>query len=270
MEYLLKAILLGIIQGLTEFLPVSSSGHLVVFANILNFQESGIAFEVFVHFGTLISVLVAFRKELGAMILAPYEVWVKKSENEEIKEFLMWDFYIIVATIPAVIVGLFFKDQIEQAFQSILLVFVMLLITGLLMFLTQYLKFRNVKFNFKNTFIIGIAQSFAILPGISRSGSTIFTGMAQGMDREKVAKFSFIMSVPAILGAVVLKLNDMINNPPLSSEITGIALGTLFSAITGYLAIVLLMNVVKKGKLQWFGYYCFALGLIGLIWYFAR
>ena len=269
-EYLLKAILLGIIQGLTEFLPVSSSGHLVVFANILNFQESGIAFEVFVHFGTLISVLVAFRKELGAMILAPYEVWVKKSENEEIKEFLMWDFYIIVATIPAVIVGLFFKDQIEQAFQSILLVFVMLLITGLLMFLTQYLKFRNVKFNFKNTFIIGIAQSFAILPGISRSGSTIFTGMAQGMDREKVAKFSFIMSVPAILGAVVLKLNDMINNPPLSSEITGIALGTLFSAITGYLAIVLLMNVVKKGKLQWFGYYCFALGLIGLIWYFAR
>lgn len=267
MEHLIKAVILGIIQGLTEFLPVSSSGHLVLFASFLEFEDSGIAFEVFVHFGTLISVLIAFRKELTRMISAPYEVWINKSVDKETKGFLNWDFYIIVATIPAVIVGLSFKDAIEQAFNSVLLVYFMLIITGLLMFLTQFLKFKNKPFTYKNTLIIGIAQAFAILPGISRSGSTIFTGMAQGMDRERVAKFSFIMSIPAILGAVVLKLKDMFEAPPMSSEILGIIAGTIMSAITGYLAIIWLMKIVKRGKLQWFGYYCFTIGLLGIIWY---
>ncbi len=267
MEQLLIAIFLGLVQGLTEFLPVSSSGHLVLFGSLLHFEVSGIAFEVFVHLGTLTSVLIAFRKELSQMITAPFEVWIKKTRNPETREFLNWDLYIIVATIPAVIVGLFFKDFIEQAFTSVLLVFFMLILTGLLMFTSQFLKFQNKPFRYGNTFIVGIAQAFAILPGVSRSGSTIFTGMALGMDREKVAKFSFIMSIPAILGAVVLKSKDMLDAPPNMSELLKLGAGTITAAITGYLAIIWLMKIVKRGKLQWFGYYCFALGTFGIIWY---
>lgn len=266
---LLKAVILGVVQGLSEFLPVSSSGHLVIFAEILNFHKEGIAFEVFVHFGTLLSVLLAFRYQLLKMIIAPYQIWIKKSGDKELREFLNWDLYIIVATIPAVVIGLPFKDGIEKLFDSILLVFFMLLITACLMWASQFLKQKNVPFSYGRSFLIGIAQAFAILPGISRSGSTIFTGMLLGIDRSKVAEFSFIMSIPAILGAVVLKSNDIIQSPPAASEILNLAAGTLAAAVSGYLAIIWLLDIVKKGKLQWFGYYCFAVAAAGLGWYFV-
>ena len=175
-----------------------------------------------------------------------------------------------MATIPAVIVGLTLKDPIEQLFNSILLVFLMLLVTATLMWSAQYLRQRDTDFNCGRSLLIGIAQAFAILPGVSRSGSTIFTGMALGIDREKVAKFSFIMSIPAILGAVVLKLNDLIQSPPTASDIINIASGTIVAFISGYIAIILLLDVLKKGKLQWFGYYCFVVAASGLIWYIFK
>jgi len=267
MDHLIKAAILGLVQGLTEFLPVSSSGHLVIFSEILNFKQSGIAFEVFVHFGTLMSILVFFRKELTAMVAAPFQIWVQKKNDAQMQHYLKWDLYIVVATIPAVIVGLFFKDAIEQLFTSILVVFLMLLVTGSLMYAAQGLKFRNTEFNYKNTFLIGVAQAVAIIPGISRSGSTIFTGMALGMERESVARFSFLMSIPAILGAVVLQLKDLLQSPPASAEMLDLAVGALVAFVSGYGAIVLLLDMVKKGKLRWFGYYCFALAFGGLIWY---
>lgn len=270
MEQFIKALILGMIQGLTEFLPVSSSGHLVLFSNLLNFEVSGITFDIFVHLGTLVSVLIVFRKELSKMIVAPFAVWLQKSEDPELKEFLNWDIFVVVATIPAVIVGLFFKDAIEQAFTSVLLVFFMLLITGLLMFLTQFLKNQDKPFGYANSFIIGIAQAFAILPGISRSGSTIFTGTALGIDRVKAAKFSFIMSIPAILGAAVLQFKDILDTPPTSTEFFTFLAGGLMSAITGYMAIIWLIKIVERGRLQWFGYYCFAVGSLGIIWYFVH
>ncbi len=270
MHSLLNAIILGLIQGLTEFLPVSSSGHLVLFSSLLNFDQSGIAFDVFVHLGTLLSVLLVFRKELIQMILAPYAIWIQKSEDPDLKEFLRWDMFVVIATIPAVIVGLFFKDAIEQAFQSVLLVFFMLILTGLFMFLTQFLKNQDKPFGISNSFIIGIAQAFAILPGISRSGSTIFAGIAQGIDRVKAAKFSFIMSIPAILGAAILQLKDIVEKPLATSELLVFITGGLMSAITGYLAIIWLLKIVQRGSLQWFGYYCFTVGSIGIIWYFVH
>jgi len=267
---LLKALLLGLIQGLSEFLPISSSGHLVIFAELLNFKDDGIAFEVFVHFGTLLSVLLAFRYELGKMINAPFQVWIKKSTDAELNMFLKWDLYISVATIPAVIVGFTLKNPIEALFDNVFLVFFMLLITATLMFSAQFLKQKNIDFSCSRSFIIGIAQAFAILPGISRSGSTIFTGMALGLDREKVARFSFLMSIPAILGAVVLKINDLLAQPPSVSEMINIGTGTVAAFVSGYFAIILLLDIVKKGKLQWFGYYCYLVGGIGIAWYFLR
>lgn len=267
---MLKAALLGLVQGLSEFLPISSSGHLVIFAEILNFKEEGIAFEVFVHFGTLLAIFLAFRGEIGKMISAPYLLWIKKTETAELREFLNWDFYIIVGTIPAVIVGLGFKDSIEEMFDNILLVFFALLITALLMYVTQFLKFRGNTFNYVRSFLIGVAQAFAIIPGISRSGSTIFMGIALGIERENVAKFSFILSIPAILGATILKLNDLFAAPPSSAEIVNLFVGTVVAFVSGYFAIIWLLDIIRKGKLQWFGYYCFTIALFGLIWYFMQ
>lgn len=266
---LFKSVILGLVQGLSEFLPISSSGHLVIFAELLDFHEDGIAFEVFVHFGTLLSIFVAFRKELAQMIIAPYTVWIQKSLNPEIKEYLRWDLFILVATIPAGIIGLTFKDQIEEVFSNVLFVYFMLAVTGFIMTITPKLKNKGNPFTMVNTFIIGIAQSIAILPGISRSGSTIFAGLVQGIDREKSARFSFIMSIPAVSGAVILKIKDLaetgVNNAALGNYIAG----TIVAFISGYLAILWLLNVVKKGKLQWFGYYCFLVSALGIIWYFV-
>lgn len=267
---LIKSIILGLIQGLSEFLPISSSGHLVIFEHILNFHDNGIAFEVFVHFGTLLSIFVAFRKELAKMIRAPFAVWLNKSEDPELNEYLRWDLFVIVATIPAGVIGLTFKDQIETAFTNVLLVYFMLAITALIMTLTPKLKNRNTPFTVINTFIIGVAQAFAILPGISRSGSTIFTGLAQGIDREKVAHFSFIMSIPAIFGAVLLEVKDVIEVGIDNTVLINYIVGTLVAFVSGYLAILWLLDVVKKGKLQWFGYYCFTVSATGIIWYFTH
>jgi undecaprenyl-diphosphatase len=267
---ILNAIILGLVQGLSEFLPISSSGHLVLAAHILDFQEEGIAFEVFVHFGTLLSVFVAFRREIKKMIFAPYSVWIKKENDPEILEFLNWDLYVIIGTIPAVIVGLFFKDQIENLFSSVLLVLIMLLITGTIMVISKFLPQADKPLKKSNSFIIGIAQAFAILPGISRSGSTIVTALAFGVDRVKAAKFSFILSIPAIIGATILKTKDLIDTPPTQGEILLLIIGAIAAFISGYFAIIWLLDLVKKGKLEWFGYYCFFISISGFLWYFLK
>ena len=265
---LVKAIILGLVQGLAEFLPVSSSGHLVLVAEFLNFQDKGITFEVFLHFGTLLATFVAFRYEISKMLMAPYFVWVKKSTDAELNEYLRWDYYVIVASIPAAFVGLLFKDQIEAFFDSTLFVYAMLFITGLVVSSTRFLNERGREFNFSNTFVIGIAQAFAILPGISRSGSTIFSGMAFGVSRDKVARFSFIMSLPAVMGAVVLKAADVMKTPLSPDQTLNYVVGTVVAFASGWLAILWLLDVVKKGKLQWFGYYCLLVSILGLTWHF--
>lgn len=261
---LLKAMALGLVQGLAEFLPISSSGHLVIFSEILNFHEKGIAFEVFLHFGTLLSILVAFRYELARMLKAPVAVWVHKSDDPEFEEFLRWDFFVIIASIPAAVVGLLFKDQIEAIFDSMLFVLFMLLITGTIMIITPYLKDRDTPITGLRSFIIGIAQAFAILPGISRSGSTIFTALLMGIEREKAARFSFIMSLPAVFGAALLKLKDVLEVGVSSAQLLNYIVGTLVAFVSGYLAILWLIDLVKKGRLQWFGVYCYAVALFGL------
>ena len=266
MEGLIKAIILGTIQGLTEFLPISSSGHLVIFSHLLNFKDAGLMFDVFMHLGTLFSIFVLFRKELWQMIISPFAM-IKGNATETNRYYWRWDLYVILATIPAAIIGLTFEDQIEHIFSSVVAAFVFLFVTGLMMASIPLVKKRTKEITAPMSFIMGIAQAFAILPGISRSGSTIFAGILSGGDREKVARFSFIMSIPAVAGAVILKLKDLIGNPVTSSEILNIALGALFSFIFGCLAILWLLDFVKKGKIQWFGYYCLVLSTTGLVYY---
>ncbi len=259
---LLKAIVLGVVQGFTEFLPISSSGHLVIGSQLLNFQQQGVLFDVFLHLGTLVSVCLVFRKELIAMVAAPLAMMRGKADNES-RMYFMWDIYVVVATIPAVIAGLFLKDKVEHLFSNLTLVYSMLVITGIIMIFSRYLKEGERKLNCPRSLVVGCAQACAIMPGLSRSGSTIFVGMALGMNREVVAKFSFIMSIPAILGAAVLQFGGLFDQVPSVDSLINIGAGTVMSAVAGYFAIVFLLDIVRRNRLQYFGYYCLLVAFAG-------
>jgi len=185
----LFAAFLGIIQGLTEFLPVSSSGHLVIAQKLIpSFTQPGILFDVILHFGTLFSVLFFFRKKLLSYLNIKYLT------------------ILALGTLPAVVVRLLFKSQIETLFHSVRVVGFALLLTGTMNLLTDKIKSKDQRLTTKNSFLVGLAQAVAIIPGISRSGSTIFAGVAKGIDKKKAAEFSFILSIPAILGANILEI----------------------------------------------------------------
>lgn len=260
---LIKAIILGIVQGATEFLPVSSSGHLVLGSHILGFQEQGIVFGVLLHLGTLVSVVAVFRHELAKMAWVPF-LWAQNKLGEEDRHYLLWDIYVVVATIPIVLIALLYKDQIQGLFTSVTVVCVMLIVTGLMMITARFIPDRGRTVNGPRAFLIGCGQAFAIIPGVSRSGTTIFVAMLLGINRETAARFSFIMSIPAILGAAVLNLGEVLANPPAVEEMILYGAGTVAAAITGYLAIILLLDVIRKNRLQWFGYYCLAVAAAGL------
>ncbi|HBI15379.1 MAG TPA: hypothetical protein DDY20_07685 [Desulfobulbaceae bacterium] len=264
----LKAVLLGIVQGLTEFLPVSSSGHLVIGARLLNFQEPGIVFEVFLHCGTLFAVILVFKNELLQMARALFAAPAVRAADPELARFFRWDINIIVATLPAVVVGLLLINSIDRIFTTVWITYAMLAVTGALMLLTPVLRDRGAKITWPRALVIGVAQAMAILPGLSRSGSTIFAGMLLGINRETAARFSFIMSIPAIVGAVFLNLGDLFASPPPADEMVAIAAGTFASLVTGYGAIVLLLTMARRGKLYWFGYYCLAVSGFGFASHF--
>lgn len=267
MMEILKAVILGVVQGLTEFLPISSSGHLVIGSEILNFQEQGVVFDVFLHLGTLAAVLLFFRKEIVAMALAPFQM-LGGNRDQGVKEAMLWDVYIIIATLPAVGVGLFLKDSVEAVFGNIVVVYCMLLVTAALMICSKFLKRQDKPIDASKSFWIGCAQACAILPGLSRSGSTIFAGMFLGVDREKIARFSFIMSIPAILGAAVLQIGDLLATPPGADLMYSILGGTIAAALSGYCAIIMLLDIIRKDRLQWFGYYCLVVATTGLMYHF--
>ena len=259
-----NAILLGIIQGLTEFLPVSSSGHLVLGEALLGVEMQGIAFEVFVHFGTLLAVLYAFRSDVIKLFYAFLSFFSPGSQddNSEYRKLLL---YIVCGTIPTAIVGFIFIDSLETAFSNPYLTSAMLLVTAAILFLTRFLHSENSTLNLWRSIWIGIGQAIAIIPGISRSGTTIAFGLFTGIEREKAARFSFLLAIPAILAGTLIKTVQLIGNPPPSSEIVALSIGTVTAAISGYGAILLLLTVVRKSRLDVFALYCATVGFIGLL-----
>ena len=262
---LLQAIILGVVQGLTEFLPVSSSGHLVLGESLLKIKLTDISFEVFLHFGTLLAVTVYFRRKIWVMLKA---VWLRvkipymrKESDQDWRLFWL----IIIGSIPAGILGVLFKDIIEKSFTSVIFVSCMLLVTGLILFLTRFFHPVKEKLNFWDTLIVGCAQAIAILPGVSRSGSTISAGIFRRVEPGKAAEFSFLLSLPAVLGASLLKLKDVLSQGDASLDLKTYLIGALVAFGVGYLSIRFLLQIIKKGKFQYFSYYCFAVGLLFLI-----
>jgi len=248
------ALLLGILQGLTEFLPVSSSGHLVLAQAILGVKQPGVAFEVLLHLGTLLAVLIYFRSQLTLLVRSIFDANMKRERTIV--------GYLVIGTIPAGLAGLFFKDFFERAFSNPAMTSLMLLVTGLVLLSTRFFKRGNRRVSILSAIIMGIGQAVAILPGISRSGTTIAAGMISGVRPSEAAEFSFLLAIPAILGAAALKSKEMLT---LTSDLLGQYLvGAVFSFLFGLVAVYVVLAVVKRGKLDYLAYYCFAAGAVGL------
>ncbi|MGC6431923.1 MAG: undecaprenyl-diphosphate phosphatase [Jejuia sp.] len=255
----IDAIILGIIQGLTEFLPVSSSGHLELGKVILgdnSVPEESLLFTVVLHFATALSTIVVFRKDILDIIRG-----ILKFRWNEDMQFLI---KIVVSMIPAVVVGLFFEEQLESLFGgNILLVGCMLVITALLLFLADKAKDTNKKVSFSNAFVIGISQAIAMLPGISRSGATISTSVLLGNDKTKAARFSFLMVVPLIFGKIAKDiLSGDISTE--SQNFTALGIGFIAAFVAGLFACTWMIALVKKSKLSYFAIYCVIVGLIAI------
>jgi undecaprenyl-diphosphatase len=265
---IIQSIFLGILQGITEFLPVSSSGHLVLAKALLGIDTGkDISFEVFVHFGTLVSVLVVFRKdiaEIGHVLLGarPRE-WPRLYRESPVFRLAV---FILVGCLPAGIVGVLFNDVIEEFFTDPKLVADMLIVTSVILYLTRFARpDPSGDVTLGSAIGIGLAQTVAIIPGISRAGSTISCGVFLGVPQERAARFSFLMAVPVIFGATLLKTRDLLQQPPPVSTLVTLLAGTLVAAVSGYLALRLLLSILKRGRLSLFAYYCFVVGVLGIL-----
>lgn len=260
----IQSLVLGAIQGITEFLPVSSSGHLVLFQKIFGLKEAPIFFDTLIHFATLLAVVFYLKKEIFSIIKN-----IKQKENQKLVAL------IVLATIPAVFVGFLLRNNINDIFNSLELLSITFLITALILFATKF--FENgqkslEKLSWFDSLFIGIFQALAILPGISRSGSTISAGLFRGVKREDAFKFSFLLAIPVIFGAMVLQLFDPsslakgegfdfnLNN--LNSGFLANFVGFVTAAVFGFLSLKILEKITAKGKLHYFAVYCLALSLI--------
>mgnify|MGYP001094847413 CR=1 FL=1 len=240
----MKAIILGIVQGITEFLPISSSGHLVLLQSLMNVESPGVILEVTLHFGTLLSIIIFFRKRIVNYLT--------------IKKLTL----IIVGTIPIGIIGFLLKKQIESLFSEPLVVCVMLSITGVVLFLTRTRLKVKRELNLKTVFIIGVAQAIALIPGISRSGLTVSTALLIGISREQSFEFSFMLAIPALLGAFILEFPDITKS---SVNYFQIISGAITALLFGLFALWVFYKSIKKQRLHYFSYYLWFVSVSGLL-----
>lgn len=250
---IIHSLILGIVQGATEFLPVSSSGHLVLFQKILGFDEPPIFFDTLVHFATLLAVIFYLRKEIILIIKN-----IKEKANQKIIGF------VVLGTIPTVIVGFLLKDNIERVFNSLDLLVFTFLATALILALTKFFEngIRAMEgLGWLRSVFVGLLQALAILPGVSRSGSTISAGLFMGMKRDEAFKFSFLLAIPVILGAMVLQVIDF-NWQNLNGGFLPNFAGFVAALIFGFLSLKILEKITIKGKLHYFAFYCLLLALI--------
>lgn len=267
---IIQALILGLVQGATEYLPVSSSAHLVLVPKLLGWtfpEQEAFIFDVLVQLGTLVGVLVYFYNDLKNICF--YFLKGLLSGNPLKNHWSRLGIYIIVATIPATVIGLLFKDFFQSFFSSPKYSCIFLIVTAILLFLAEKLQrgWRN-EVLFSDAVVMGFAQACAIFPGLSRSGTTISLGMIKGLSRSEAARFSFLMSIPVMLGAGILATDDLISDySRLSHMLLPLMVGFITSAITGYIVIKWFLDYLKNRSLYIFSAYCLALGLIGLfVW----
>lgn len=285
---LLQAIILGLIQGIAEFLPISSSGHLAIAKKIFGLSDVGLTFDLLLHFGTLVAVFIVYWKDIwelikeGIMIIRDvcinigyfFESISKKKKHQYRKvvdtPYRRFVMLVIVSTIPTGIIGLVFKEIFNMDNPSLIVIGLSLLITSCLLYMADELpngKKKEETATYKNAVVVGIAQGIATLPGLSRSGTTIATEMFCGFERSFAVKYSFIMSIPAILGANILDVKDLFDpvNRVSGGELINYLIGTIVAGVVGYICIKTMLVIVRKKKFKYFSYYCFAIGIIAII-----
>lgn len=287
---LLQSILMGLIQGLTEFLPVSSSGHLAIFKILFGAEtDTGILFDVLLHVGTLIAVCIVYYKDIVRLIVEFIHIIIdlvfnlkgfvlkltKKEEpeyrriiNNSYRKFVL---LIVVATIPTGIIGFLGAELVTACSEWLIVPGICLLITAVLLFISDRVPDGTKKpkqVTATNAFVIGICQGLATMPGISRSGTTIAACVISGFDRKFAVKYSFILSIPAILGALVLQLKDIGDITLAAGEVRNYIIGMVVAAVVGYVCIKTLLVIVKKKKFTYFGFYCIAAGIVAIVGHF--
>ena len=282
---LLKAVVLGLIQGVAEFLPISSSGHLAIFKHVLDFEtDTGLLFDVLLHLGTLAAVFVAFRKDIFELIKEGFSIigqffkslfryCFKKAGWQPVvttpyRRFVM---LVIVSTIPTGIMGILLSDAINAASATLIVPGLLLLINGVQLLISDRLPDgtkTEADVSYTRAAVVGTAQGIATFPGISRSGTTITACLVCGFSREFAVKYSFIMSIPAILGALVLELLDASSLAITGAEMLNYLVGTVVAGIVGYVCIKTMLVIVRGKKFKYFAYYCFAMGAFAVLFHF--
>lgn len=248
-----EAIIIGLVQGLTEFLPISSSGHLVIIQKILKINSPGNLIEVSAHLGTLLSIILIYKKEIWGIITS-----LKSSESKK------YIFMIVLGTLPSVVFVLTSKSFIIRLFESVSSVAIALIFTGCILYMSGIKYYSNKKLSLAKGFLIGISQAFAIIPGISRSGMTISIALLLGVSSKEAAKFSFMLAIPAIFGATILTFLDA-QFDQLKIMTTPLVVTALVSFVSGLLALKFLIKILNAGKFYYFSFYCILIGLISLL-----
>ena len=286
----IKSIIMGIIQGIAEFLPISSSGHLAIMKHILHIEtDTGLLFDVLLHLGTLVAIFIAFWKDIQQLVVEGFKIIgdffinlgrrIKNLSSEKKIEYIQiistpyrrFVILIIVSTIPTAIIGLVFKNAIEIASETLLVPGLCLILTGILLSIADRVKTgkkTEENASYKAAGLIGVAQGIATLPGLSRSGTTITACLLAGFDRSFAVKYSFIMSIPAVLGAVVLEAKDFSMDMVTQSDLINYMAGTIVAAVVGYISIKTMLVIVRGKKFKYFAYYCFVIGIIAVIGHF--
>jgi undecaprenyl-diphosphatase len=253
MVTLIEAVVLAVIQGLTEWLPVSSSGHLVIAQNFLGLSPP-LIFDVLLHFGTLIVVVVMFRKD----ILDIFKILVKGNFKTQEGKFAL---HIIIGSIPIAVIGVIFYDGIKSLFSNLLAAGMALLVTGCVLFVSEK-RLGSKTMNTLDSLLIGLAQAIALIPGISRSGLTISTGLLRKIDKMNAFRYSFLLSVPAIIGATIIEVEDLVLG---NVEMLPIVVGVSVSTLVGYVSLKLLQKIVLRERFHLFAYYCWVVGIIVVV-----
>ncbi len=271
---LIKSIILGLIQGLTEFLPISSSGHLVIFKSLLDMETQDVIWEIALHFSTLLAIFCVFYKDIFMMLKGTFLSCKKLFSGKSIVDIFKDDphtrlfLLIVIGTIPTVLIAFSFKNTFESLFNKPGIAGYMLIVTGTMLWFTKY-DFRNISnkrsFGVFDALIIGAVQGLAITPGISRSGTTIAAAIFRGVDRKTAARFSFLLVIPVIIGGMARMVKDTITLK--HDEISFLIIGSVVAAISGYISLRVLIRIVNNGKLYFFSYYCWPVGLF-VIFYF--
>lgn len=262
---LIKYLILGLFQGFTEPIPISSSGHLVILRELFNIEIEGLSFEILVNFGSLIAVLVIYWKDIIRLIRNGLNYMMTK--NPDSKADFQFILYLIIATIPTGIIGLLFEDYITSKLSTVGVVGITLIITGLALWIIRNLRGRKTEgdLKVKDAIIVGLAQSVALVPGISRSGATIVAAMLVGMKVETALRFSFLLYIPVSLGITIISVGDILGDDNINALAIPYILAFAASIIATYFSLKWFINIMVRGNLKYFAFYCFIVGILVIL-----